>query len=210
MRSAASAARNSRQRCCWSFVSADTASATCPSCSSGVRPSGLRVVIPCRTWPLRPATRTIKNSSRLLAEIDRNRTRSSSGWLSLPDSSNTRRLNCNQDNSRLMRRSGLLTRSAGRTAATATATCARALAAGGGPKTSMLSAESTISLNTTRRTRRHLCFMSRRRWGRVKAQNGLRFPPQVPASPDAAVAAPRYRVRPRPRARPRTSVRSGS
>ena len=38
-------------------------------------------VMPSRTWPLRPATRTMKNSSRLLAEIDRKRTRSSSGWL---------------------------------------------------------------------------------------------------------------------------------
>ena len=51
------------------------------SCSAGVRPSGLRVVMPARTWPLRPATRTMKNSSRLLAEIDRKRTRSNSGWL---------------------------------------------------------------------------------------------------------------------------------
>ena len=34
---------------------------------SGVRPSGLFVAMPARTWPLRPATRTMKNSSRLLA-----------------------------------------------------------------------------------------------------------------------------------------------
>ena len=45
-----------------------------------VRPSGLRVVMPARSWPRRPATRTMKNSSRLLAEIERNRTRSSRGW----------------------------------------------------------------------------------------------------------------------------------
>ena len=38
-------------------------------------------VMPARTWPLRPATRTMKNSSRLLAEIDRKRSLSSSGWL---------------------------------------------------------------------------------------------------------------------------------
>src|SRR5438270_336055 len=48
-----------------------------PSCSAGVRPSGLLVTMPSRTWPLRPATRTMKNSSRLLAEIERNRTRGS-------------------------------------------------------------------------------------------------------------------------------------
>src|SRR3954451_12375136 len=54
-----------------------------------------------------PATRTMKNSSRLLAEIDRNRTLSSTGWPGLTDSSSTRRLKCSQDSSRLMKRSGL-------------------------------------------------------------------------------------------------------
>src|SRR5580692_10110989 len=48
----------------------------------------------------------MKNSSRLVAEIDRNRSRSSSGWLALVDSSNTLRLNSSHDNSRLMNRSG--------------------------------------------------------------------------------------------------------
>ena len=60
-----------------------TASPMRASCSAGVRPSGLLMVMPARNWPLRPATRTMKNSSRLLAEIERNRTRSSSGWASL-------------------------------------------------------------------------------------------------------------------------------
>ena len=78
------------------------------SCSDGVSPSGLRSVMPSRTWPLSAATRTMKNSSRLLAEIDRKRSRSSSGWLSLAASSSTRRLKCSHDNSRLMKRSGLL------------------------------------------------------------------------------------------------------
>jgi hypothetical protein len=49
------------------------------SCSPGERPSGERLVMPSRTCPSRPATRTMKNSSRLAADIDRNRTRSSSG-----------------------------------------------------------------------------------------------------------------------------------
>src|ERR1700733_11455389 len=48
----------------------------------------------------------MKNSSRLVAEIERNRSRSRSGWLALVDSSNTLRLNSSQDNSRLMNRSG--------------------------------------------------------------------------------------------------------
>src|SRR5580704_13344388 len=59
----------------------------------------------------RPATRTMKNSSRLAAEIERNLIRSKSGWPRLADSSNTRRLKFSQDNSRLMKRSGLDTRS---------------------------------------------------------------------------------------------------
>ena len=54
-------------------------------CARAARPGsarpGSRSVMPARTWPFRPATRTMKNSSRLLAEIDRKRSRSSSGWL---------------------------------------------------------------------------------------------------------------------------------
>ena len=60
---------------------------------------------PVSTCPTRPATRTMKNSSRLLAEIDRNRSRSSSGWFGLAASSSTRRLNSSHDSSRLMKRS---------------------------------------------------------------------------------------------------------
>ncbi len=63
--------------------------------------------MPSRTCALMPATRTMKNSSRLFAEIDRKRTRSSAGWPGLTDSSSTRRLKCSQDSSRLMKRSGL-------------------------------------------------------------------------------------------------------
>ncbi len=63
--------------------------------------------IPSRSWPLSPATRTMKNSSRLLAEIDRKRSRSSSGWLGFSASSRTRRLNWSHDSSRLMKRSAL-------------------------------------------------------------------------------------------------------
>src|SRR5579885_20366 len=49
----------------------------------------------------------MKNSSGLLAEIDRKRNGSSSGWLRLPASSSTRRLNSSQESSRLMKRVGL-------------------------------------------------------------------------------------------------------
>jgi len=62
--------------------------------------------------------RTMKNSSRLLAEIDRNLSRSSRGFFGLADSSSTRRLKFSHDSSRLMKRSGLEARSntAGRAA----------------------------------------------------------------------------------------------
>ena len=92
---------------CWSCCRRLTSSSNCSSCCSGVRPSGLLVAMPSRTWPARPATRTMKNSSRLAAEIDRKRTRSSSGWWGFCDSSSTRRLNCSHENSRLTKRSGL-------------------------------------------------------------------------------------------------------
>ena len=87
--------------------SSTTASAMRTSCSAGVKPSGLFVPMPARTCARRPATRTMKNSSRLFAEIDRNRSRSSSGCSRLADSSRTRRLKLSQDSSRLMNRSGL-------------------------------------------------------------------------------------------------------
>ncbi len=83
------------------------------SCSAGVLPSGLLMAMPSRTCPSRPATRTMKNSSRLAAEIDRNRIRSSKGCAVFSVSSSTRRLNCSQENSRLMKRKGLLDRSSG-------------------------------------------------------------------------------------------------
>ncbi len=46
----------------------------------------------------------MKNSSRLLAEIETKRSRSSSGWLVFPASSSTRMLNCSQLTSRLTKR----------------------------------------------------------------------------------------------------------
>ncbi len=100
--------RRSLQIACWSEASCDTVLLIMTSCSAGSRPSGLRSAMPSRTCALMPATRTMKNSSRLLAEIDRKRTRSSTGWPVLTDSSSTRRLKCSQESSRLMKRSGLV------------------------------------------------------------------------------------------------------
>ena len=72
---------------------------------------GFASAMPARTCPLRPATRTMKNSSRLLAEIERKRTFSNSGCWGFSASSSTRRLKCSQDSSRLINRSGLRARS---------------------------------------------------------------------------------------------------
>ena len=114
------------ERYCWRTAS-DACCSICrlsisfrmsSSCSAGVLPSGLLMAMPWRTCPSRPATRTMKNSSRLAAEIERKRTRSRSGWAVLRVSSRTRRLNWSQENSRLMKRRGLVSRSsAGATSA---------------------------------------------------------------------------------------------
>ena len=102
-----SSLRSSRScSCCFdaSFAVSETISI---SCSAGESPSGLGVVTPSRTCPLRPAARTMKNSSRFAAEIERKRSRSSSGCFSFSASSSTRRLKLSQESSRLMKRSGL-------------------------------------------------------------------------------------------------------
>ena len=53
----------------------------CSSTSRGISPEAARTATPAAIRRLRPATRTMKNSSRLLAKIAAKRTRSSSGRL---------------------------------------------------------------------------------------------------------------------------------
>ncbi|MNI29641.1 hypothetical protein D3C73_834620 [compost metagenome] len=106
MPAAAISLRRTRHWRCCSAIRPPAAALTCSSCSAGVRPSGETTRTRSRTWPFRPATRVMKNSSRLLAEMDRKRTRSSSGWLSFAASSSTRPLKASHDSSRLMKRSG--------------------------------------------------------------------------------------------------------
>ena len=71
------------------------------SVSLGVRPSCSGVAMPASTWSCRPATRTMKNSSRLLAVMATNFSRSRSGMSASSASSSTRWLNSSQDSSRL-------------------------------------------------------------------------------------------------------------
>src|SRR3990172_5138627 len=75
-------------------------------CSAGVSPSGGRSTTPAATCFFKPATRIMKNSSRLEPTMARNFTRSSSGLLSSWASSNTRRWNSSILSSRLMKSLG--------------------------------------------------------------------------------------------------------
>ena len=67
----------------------------------GVRPSGERTASPARPGPIRPATRTMKNSSRFDEKIAQNFTRSSSGSSRSAASSSTRALKSSHESSRL-------------------------------------------------------------------------------------------------------------
>ena len=72
------------------------------SCSAAVRPSGgVSATLP-ESCCFRPATRTMKNSSRLEATMATNFSRSTSGTLGSRASSSTRSLNPSHESSRLM------------------------------------------------------------------------------------------------------------
>jgi hypothetical protein len=70
------------------------------SCSWGVMPSGGVSRIVRWVWAWRPATRTMKNSSRFEAKIPRNFSRSKIGTSGDAPSASTRALNSSQDSSR--------------------------------------------------------------------------------------------------------------
>src|SRR5258708_7553799 len=74
-----------------------------------VRPSGVVALYPSSNCCSNPPTRTSKNSSRLLADIARNFTRSKSGLSGSCASSKTRQLKFSQDSSRLSKAVGLST-----------------------------------------------------------------------------------------------------
>ena len=74
--------------------------------SLGVQPSEPRVTMPASTWSRRPATRTMKNSSRLVEKMARYFSRSTSGTPGSAAMASTRSLNWSQEISRLMYRYG--------------------------------------------------------------------------------------------------------
>ena len=95
---------SSKMRVCM-WVRSCAMRAICSRTSRGSSPEGLRTAMPVAMRRLSPATRTMKNSSRLLVKIARKRARSSRGTLSSAASCRTRSLNCSQLISRSRNRS---------------------------------------------------------------------------------------------------------
>ena len=81
---------------------------TAASCSSIARPSGPAAVEPSSLSCFRPETRISKNSSRLLLEMHRKRSRSSSGVRASSACASTRWLNSSAEVSRLMKSCGFI------------------------------------------------------------------------------------------------------
>ena len=104
---AASAGRRSRfQSFDWRTVNSATRSWMRASACCGVKPSAERTPNPAVACPMRPATRTMKNSSRFEEKIDANRTRSSSGCAGSAARSSTRAFNSIHESSRFSSRDG--------------------------------------------------------------------------------------------------------
>ena len=89
----------------WRAVSLCASSLIASRTCRGDSPDAAVTAMPVAMRRLRPATRTMKNSSRLDAKIARNRTRSSSGMSASSASSSTRWLNASQESSRSRNRS---------------------------------------------------------------------------------------------------------
>ncbi len=84
----------------WRAVRSSTRSRTSDSAARGVSPSAERTASPAAAWPIRPATRTMKNSSRLDETKRHIRTRSRIGRESSPARSSSLALYSNVDSSR--------------------------------------------------------------------------------------------------------------
>src|SRR4051794_9290165 len=95
----------SRKRRACRSISARVPAQIRSSTSRGISPEAARTATSAAIRRFRPATRTMKNSSRLLAKIAAKRTRSSSGSLASSASSSTRWLKWSQESSRSRNRS---------------------------------------------------------------------------------------------------------
>ena len=98
--------KNSACRCICSALRLQSSSST----SRGILPDAARTAIPAAIRRLSPATRTMKNSSRLLAKKAIDRTRSSSGRLSSSAISSRRPLKRSHESSRSRKRSSYFAR----------------------------------------------------------------------------------------------------
>ena len=81
----------------WIAISSSVRRRSSASACWGVRPSGERTCTRAMTWSSSPATRTMKNSSRLEEKIAQNLTRSSSGSLGSAARSSTRAFRSSQE-----------------------------------------------------------------------------------------------------------------
>ena len=102
--SARAGTSSSRRISDWVAYRSTTRSRISSSAARGVRPSADRVGTPAPAWRSRPATRTMKNSSRLDDTIEQNRTRSSSGTVGSAAWASTRRSKSRRDSSRFRNR----------------------------------------------------------------------------------------------------------
>src|SRR6266700_2305144 len=122
--SASAGTTSSRKQCACASIAGSTCLAIASRVSLGVQPSEPRLIIPASTCSRRPDTRTMKNSSRLVAKIARKRSRSSSGVAGSCAIASTRSLNCNQEISRLRYSDGSVSSRLGWSAASPVAAAA--------------------------------------------------------------------------------------
>src|SRR4029079_14507870 len=145
-----------------------------PSTSRGSIPDAARTAIPAAIRRLRPATRTMKNSSRLLAKNAIDRTRSSRGRLTSSASSSRRRLKRSQERSRSRKRSSYFARCASASAsgtyggATSKVSCT-ALSSGTGSSAGLGTALDTV-MSASVAPRRARCVASASQWNATVAQ----------------------------------------
>src|SRR3954451_8126997 len=92
---------SSRYTASWRAISSRTTAEISLSCCSGVRPSQVGSSMPAAIWSRNAATRTWKNSSRLVETMAQNLARSSSGMPCSWANPSTRQLNSSQLSSRL-------------------------------------------------------------------------------------------------------------
>ncbi len=133
--SASSAGRSSRFHSLdWRLPSSVTRARIPASAWPGSMPSAESTPSPAASWSSRPATLTMKNSSRFDEWMATNLTRSSSGCEASSASSSTRALNSSHESSRFSSLDGALSRRSGMGASCQTTASGMPPAASGGSR----------------------------------------------------------------------------